>query len=238
MPDSRATIDRAEEILNRVRARTTPQQIKAHRRRVIGFFRRMKYAFFAVLAIWLAAGMVGTFITPLGIYGFFLTLVAAAIVSFAIMTWPSAPEPTPQMMAKSELPLLPAQTERWLEAQRPALPAPAQILADEIGVQLAAIAPQLRELDPREPAAEQFRKLMAVELPELVDGYRKLPENLRRESRNGSSPDRQLVEGLRVVDEELRRMSEQLASGDLNKLATQGRYLELKYRGEGPDSDK
>jgi hypothetical protein len=238
MVDSRATIDRAEEVLNRVRARASPQAVKAHRRRVIGFFRRLKYAFFAALTVWLAAGIIGTFITPLGIYGFFLTLVATAIIGFGILSWPSAPEPTPEMMAKSDLPLLPAQTERWLEAQRPALPAPAQILADEIGVQLANIGPQLRELDPREPAADEFRKLMAVELPELVDGYRKLPENLRRETRNGTSPDKQLVEGLRVVDEELRRMSEQLASGDLNKLATQGRYLELKYRGEGPDEGR
>lgn len=236
MPDSRATIDRAEAVLNRIRARTSPRQIKAHRRRVIGFFRRLKYAFFAVLGIMLTAGAIGTFVTPLGIYGFFLMLVAMAVVGFGILSWPSPPEPTPQMMAKSELPLLPAQTERWLEAQRPALPAPAQILADEIGVQLAAIAPQLRELDPREPAADAVRKLMAVELPELVDGYRKLPENLRRENRNGTSPDKQLVEGLRVVDQELRRMSEQLAGRDLNKLATQGRYLELKYRGEAPDA--
>jgi hypothetical protein len=46
------------------------------------------------------------------------------------------------------------------------------------------------------------------------------------------SPDKQLVEGLHVVDAELQRMSEQLASGDLHKLATQGRYLELKYQGD------
>jgi hypothetical protein len=30
-------------------------------------------------------------------------------------------------------------------------------------------------------------------------------------------------------------MTEQLATGDLHRLATQGRYLELKYKGgEGP----
>jgi hypothetical protein len=135
-------------------------------------------------------------------------------------------------MAKSDLPLLPLQTERYLEAQRPALPAPAQRLADEIGIKLEAIGPQLAQLDPREPAAFEFRKLMAEELPELVEGYKRVPEGMRRSERNGSSPDNQLVEGLRVVDEQLARMSEQLISGDLNKLATQGRYLELKYRGE------
>ena len=149
-----------------------------------------------------------------------------------ILGWPQAPEPTPQQMAKSDLPLLPRQTERWLEAQRPALPAPAQRLADDIGIKLEAIGPQLATLDPREPAAYEFRKLMAEELPELVEGYKRVPERMRRETRNGSSPDKQLVEGLRVVDEELLRMSEQLVSGDLDKLATQGRYLALKYRGE------
>lgn len=232
MADSRVTMDRAEEVLERIRARTTPRAIKAHRRRVVGFFRRLKYAFFAVLGVALAGGLIGSFVTPLGIWGFFLMLVAMAIVFFGILGWPQAPEPTPQQMAKSDLPLLPSQTERWLEAQRPALPAPAQRLADEIGIKLEAIGPQLAQIDPREPAAFEFRKLMAEELPELVEGYKRVPEGMRRAERNGSSPDRQLVEGLQVVDEELARLSEQIVSGDLNKLATQGRYLELKYRGE------
>lgn len=233
MVDSRATMDRAEEVLQRVRAQTSPRAIKAHRRRVAGFFRRLKYAFFAILAVVLAAGLIGAFVTPLGIGGFFLTLVAMAVLFFGILGWPQGPEPTPRQIARAELPLLPGQTERWLEAQRPALPAPAQSLADQIGIKLEAMAPQFARLDPQEPAAFELRKLVAEELPELVEGYKRVPEAMRREARNGgSSPDKQLVEGLRVVDGELLRISEQLASGDLDKLATQGRYLELKYRGE------
>jgi hypothetical protein len=233
MVDSRTTMNRAEEVLERVRARTSPRQIKAHRRRVAGFFRKLKYAFFAVLAVALAGGLIGSFVTPLGIWGFLLMMIAMAIVFFGILGWPSGPEPTPQQIAKTELPLLPGQTERWLEAQRPALPAPAQTLADQIGIKLEAMAPQFAQLDPREPVANELRKLVAEELPELVEGYKRVPDAMRRQERNGGgSPDRQLVEGLRVVDEELVRISEQLASGDLDKLATQGRYLELKYRGE------
>jgi hypothetical protein len=49
---------------------------------------------------------------------------------------------------------------------------------------------------------------------------------------NGLNPEKQLIDGLNIVDSELTRMSEQLASGDLVKLATQGRYLELKYQGD------
>lgn len=226
-------MDRAEEILDRVRARTSPRQIKAHRRRVAGFFRKLKYAFYAVLAVGLAGGLIGTFLTPLGIWGFFLMMIAMAVVFFGILGWPNAPEPTPQQIARTELPLLPGQTERWLEAQRPALPAPAQTLADQIGIKLEAMAPQFAKLDPREPTASELRKLVAEELPELIEGYKGVPEAMRRQDRNGGgSPDNQLIEGLRVVDQELVRMSEQIASGDLDKLATQGRYLELKYRGE------
>lgn len=231
MVDSRATIDRAEEVLDRIRARTSPRQIKAHRRRVAGFFRRLKYAFFAVLGVALAGGLIGTFLTPLGIMGFFLMLVVMAIAFFGVMGWPQPAEPTVQQIAKSDLPLLPAQTERWLEAQRPALPAPAQRLADEIGIKLEALGPQFAQLDPKTPTAFEFRKLVADELPELVEGYKRVPEAMRRADRHGSSPDRQLVDGLKVVDDELRRLGEQVVSGDLDKLATQGRYLELKYRG-------
>jgi hypothetical protein len=59
-----------------------------------------------------------------------------------------------------------------------------------------------------------------------VRGYQRVPQQLRRQG-----PDAQLVEGLRVVESELARMTQQLASGDLDKLATQGKYLELKYKG-------
>jgi hypothetical protein len=89
---------------------------------------------------------------------------------------------------------------------------------------------QLRSLDEKEPAAAEIRRLVAHDLPELVNGYGRVPSTLRKEGLNGISPDRQLLDGLGVVESELKRMSEQLAAGDLNKLATQGRYLELKYQ--------
>ena len=98
------------------------------------------------------------------------------------------------------------------------------------GLKLEALAPQLVNLDPREPAAAEVRKLLATELPELIDGYTRVPAGLRSDDRNGVAPDKQLVEALGVVDSELARMSADLATGDLNKLATQGRYLELKYK--------
>lgn len=236
MREAGSDLARAEEVLERVRARVSPAALRAHRRRVRGFLRRLRLAVLAFLGTLLAAGFYGAFVSPLGIGGAFLAMLGALFLSLSILFfWPRPAEPTPQSLAQSDLPLLPQRTSLWLEAQRPALPAPAQRLVDGIGVQLDALGPQLKALDPREPAAAQVRKLIAEELPELIGGYGRVPQALRREGRNGLSPDRQLVEGLQTVGEELARMSEQLASGDLDKLATQNRYLELKYRGD-PDA--
>ena len=75
--------------------------------------------------------------------------------------------------------------------------------------------------------------MAAPHATELIEGYTRVPISLRQDAGNGIAPDKQLVEALSVVDSELARMTADLASGDLNKLATQGRYLELKYKDEG-----
>ncbi|HEY0269622.1 MAG TPA: hypothetical protein VGC10_01365, partial [Sphingomonas sp.] len=93
---------------------------------------------------------------------------------------------------------------------------------------------QLATLDPKMPEALEARRLIADELPELIRGYRKVPQSLRRQPMDGGlSPDRQLADGLRTIDEEIARMNARLASADLKALATQNRYLEIKYKGDG-----
>jgi hypothetical protein len=231
MPDSNRVLEQAEALLRRMSPEARRLATRARQRRWRVFVRRLGRAALAMLAIAFSAGMFGLLVAPLGIEGLLLAFVAMALVAGVIIFWPSAAEPTPETLVKTDLTALPLRTEEWLERQRPALPAPAARLVDGIGLKLEALAPQLRTLDPREPAAAEIRKLIGEELPELIDGYRRVPQNLRRDGRNGMSPDKQLVEGLAVVESELGRMTEQLASGDLDKLATQGRYLELKYRG-------
>jgi hypothetical protein len=97
-------------------------------------------------------------------------------------------------------------------------------------VRLETLAPQLATLDEREPAAAEVRKLIGEQLPELIKGYARVPEPLRGVDRNGKTPDAQLAEGLQLIDQEISQMSAQLAEGDLNLLATRGRFLEIKYR--------
>ena len=233
MVDSGRVIEQAEALLRRVSPEARRLAQRARQRRWRAFLRRITRAAMAMLAVATGAALFGLFVDPLGIEGLMLAFVAMAVTAGAIMFWPSASEATPETLVKTDLAALPLRTEEWLERQRPALPAPAVQLIDGIGIRLEALAPQLQTLDPREPAAAEIRKLIGEELPELIGGYQRVPQALRRENRNGMSADKQLVEGLAVVESELGRMTEQLASGDLHRLATQGRYLELKYRGDG-----
>ena len=221
---------RAGDMLHRLspEGRRIRQRQRDRRRKALTrIFRRMVAALLAVLV-----GIVGwaVLVGPLGLTGVMIAALTLFLAFAAIIAMSATPQPTPAALAASDLPLLPRRTEEWLERQRPALPPPAVRLVDGIGLKLEALAPQLVTLDPQDPIAAQLRKLLSTELPELVDGYARVPEALRRAERDGPSPDRQLLEGLRVVDEQLGRASEQLASGDLYKLATQGRYLELKYK--------
>ncbi len=230
MPDSHRVVADAEALLQRVSpegrklAQRARQRRRAAGRRMIA---RMLAAAAAIIVLAVAWGLV---IGPIGQFGFLAALVAMIASWVVIAGLSRAPEETPQTLAASDLPLLPQRTEAWLQRQRAALPAPAARLVDGIGLKLEALAPQLQSLDPREPAAAEVRKLLAVELPELLGGYARVPEGLRRQERNGVTPDAQLVEGLGVIDGELTRMSADLASGDLHKFATQQRYLELKYK--------
>ncbi len=173
------------------------------------------------------------FVQPLGIGGIMLAVMAFFGLALAALLWPAGSKVLATALPTTALGRLPLSTEEWLASQRRLLPPPAQRLADGIGLKLEQLAPQLQLLDENTQAAFAVRRLIADELPELVNGYARVPEHLRRESTNGLHPDKQLIEGLTVVDSELSRMSENLAAGDLTKLATQGRYLELKYQGDG-----
>ncbi len=185
----------------------------------------------AAIAVGLPAW--GLIVGPVGTTGLMLAVLCFLVGSAVLSVFPRDEALPGEVTPTTELALLPLRTEAWLAGQRPALPAPAARLIDGIGMRLEALAPQLQRLDEREPAAASVRRLVADELPELINGYVRVPGHLRTQDVNGFSPDKQLLEGLAVVDSELARMSEQIATGDLNQLATQKRYLEIKYQGDG-----
>lgn len=205
---------------------------RARRTRAIA--RRLTRIAVADAAILVAALAIGLAM-PLGLFGalgvFILLLAATALLA----VWPgepaAPPPPQPESLKAADLKALPAQTGRWLAAQRAALPAPARTLVDQIGLRLDTLGPQLAALEPGAPAGEDVRKLVAEQLPEFVRGYQRVPATLRATPRNGRTPDAQLTDGLALIDRQLAQMSAGLAEGDLDALATRGRYLEIKYQG-------
>ena len=136
-----------------------------------------------------------------------------------------------KMNLQSDLETLAGKTEIWLEAQQHLLPAPAVEIVQNIGTRLDQLAPQLSTLDERDPAAREVRKLVGEHLPELVNGYKRIPASLKQQDNKGKTPEEQLVSGLKLIDREIETMTGQIARGELDKLAVRDRYLELKYDG-------
>ena len=224
-------IDRASEVLNRSRSRYTTLNARARKRREGEILKRVGRIAAADGLIIVAAMVIGFFV-PLGMFGalFVMALLITATLFFGFLPGSAAVEP--EKFGDTPLASLPLRTEEWLDRQRPTLPGAAMPLVDSIGVKLDVLSGQLRTLNEGEPAAAEVRKLVGEQLPELVKGYQRVPENLRGVDRFGQSPDRQLVDGLALIDQEIAQMSAQLAQGDLDALATRGRYLQVKYRGD------
>lgn len=225
--------NQADAMLRRVspegRARALRERQRRQRRTARLAGRVVLVALAAIGALALADWIVGALDSAVVGTVALLFLVVSVIVVLTSRERPIAAATLPE----TPLHQLPAATATWLESQGRALPAPALSLIDEITGRLHDMTPQLARLDAREPAADAVRRLLAVEVPALVERHQSVPPRLRDTSRDGGdSADAHLVNGLRIVDEEIARMTAQLARGDVDALATQDRFLELKYQGD------
>lgn len=221
---------RGEELIERSRTRTEGAlATRTRKRREAEILARLGRIAAADAMILIAAITIGMFV-PLGMFGALAVMMLLILATLFFASMPVTSAPRVEQLVQVPLKALPATTERWLETQRLALPAPARTLVDSIGVKLETLAPQLARLDDSSPAANEVRKLIGEQLPELVKGYGLVPEPLRTVPRNGMTPDQQLAQGLRVIDEEIAEMTAQLAQGDLDALATRGNFLQIKYK--------
>ncbi len=181
-------------------------------------------------AVLVGASVVGGIISGIGFWG---VMIAAGLIGggiWASMKFPKMKLPTPESLIQSDLKSLAGKTEIWLENQRPALPAPAVRIVNDIGAQLDALSPQLQKLDEKESAAYEVRKLVGEHLPELINGYRSIPTSMRTKSEDGmKSPDEQLVSGLSLIEKEIADVTQQIAQGDIDNLSIRERFLEMKY---------
>lgn len=230
-----------EAAIERSRERRRPVGTKSIALRRQHLFKKLGRMLVAGGIVLVGAALFGALIQPLGFTGLLALVVLLIGVAVLFGKWPAFPEPRQQDLVRTDLKQLAGRTEIWLEAQRPALPAPARTLVDNIGVQLDLLAPQLQSLDPSSPAAGNIRRLVGEDLPELVAGYQRIPAGLRREAHAGRTPDDTLVGGLKMLEREIGEAARGLASGDLDRLATRERYLQLKYQGlddEGSHSER
>lgn len=186
----------------------------------------------AIGAILLGTMVLGLIVDGIGVVGFMAMIVAIVFATLFFGRYPRMKVPDLSKLNSGDVRTMVGRTELWLEAQRPALPAPAVQLVDQIGVQLDGLGVQLEGIDPAEPAAQEVRKLVGEHLPGMVESYRRIPAHLRKEERGGRTADQQLADGLGKISREIDEVTRQLAAGDLDALAVQGRYLDYRY-GDG-----
>lgn len=192
--------------------------------------KRAGYFGAAVVAIFMAASVAGVLLNGIGFAGVMAAFFSIIAAAFIFANYPKVKIPKRADLTRTQdARQLVARTELWLEHQRPALPAPAARIVDDMGVQLDALGMQLEHIPAGHPAAAETRKLVGEVLPEMVDSYRKIPAHLRSEERGGSTPDQQLVDSLGKISKEISHVTRQLAEGSLDDLAIRTRYLDYKY---------
>ena len=227
--DVSTMLNRADEALTRL-SRTPEGRAAAMRRTqraTRSLVQRLVSAGVAVGGVVIAALLFAMFVSPLGINGFLIMILAAAgLGGWRLLRRPPSEMPTPQQTTNVDLSALPRRIEDWLERQRRSLPARASKLIDEVLLRLEVLGEQLGNVPSGQPIAGDARRLIGEHLPRLVDTYLKVPQAYRTP---GSEAEQQFVDGLSTIADELRRLSEQLARGDLDALAIEGKFLEQRY---------
>ncbi len=234
LPETRDALARYDEWL--ARTMKSPEVLGAQTRRLkrgakeAG--RRMRNMALGVFLVLLGAILYGTFVAPLGFGGVVATALLAMCMMVLMASLPSSRRGAPKLETLPRAPLaaLPQQVEGWLEAQRPALPAPAAREVDRIMAQLDRLAPELERMNPATPEADEARRLLSDHLPRLVQSYAEVPET----HRTSAEAQAHFRDGLKVVGSEIDRLTSDLARDRLKALETEGRFLESRY---GPKAD-
>jgi len=186
----------------------------------------------AVGAIVAAATYAGFMFGGIGDGGVLLMILAILVALPVLAIFPRMKVPSLAALNSGDVRSMVARTELWLEAQRPALPAPASQLIEDIGVKLDALGLQLDRADQREPVIGEVRKLVGEHLPGVVTAYTAIPAPLRSEQQAGRSPDEDLADSLGTISAEIDNVTRQLAAGQIDQLAITTRFLDYKYGGD------
>ena len=185
----------------------------------------------AVVAILVAAMGAGLLLNGIGFTGIVLTVLAMVPALFVFARYPRLAVPDQARLNSGDLRTMLGNPELWLEAQRPALPAPAVQIVDQLGGQLDALGLQLEGLDETQPQVAEVRRLVGEYLPEGVSTYTSIPRHLRGQANAGRVPDDDLAQSLGRISAEIDSVSRQIAEGQIDKLAIRTNYLGDRYGG-------
>ena len=213
----------------------TPAASRARRRAysqtVRGVGRRVAGAAAALALLVIATVVFSQMVGPIGIGGFTIVLIAAALIAGFLLLRPSG---EPRRVAYSEelpTPKVVRQLESLLVGERAALPAPAARQADAITERLPLLEQRLAEVDPLDPLAQDARRLMGKHLPELIERYERIPAPYRRErDGEGMTVDERLASSLGAARQALDEIGSKLARHDRDAFETQGRFIETRYK--------
>lgn len=238
IPGPVMTTSRSDQILREARASLAHQRAGGRRRSIGARSAEIKRQHvakkaarmaMAVGVVLLAAMAVGLVIDGIGLLGLLLTVLAVIGVLGFFATYPRLKVPDLATINRGDVRTMVGRTQLWLEAQAPALPAPAVRLVDQIGAQLDGLGMQLEGIDTGQPAVAEVRSLVGEHLPGMVEAWRRIPAHLRQEQRGGRNADQQLADGLAKISGEIDQITRQLAAGDIDALAIRGRYLDYRY---------
>jgi hypothetical protein len=228
LPETRDALARYDEWL--ARTMKSPEAMTVTTRRIkrgakeAG--RRMRNMALGLFLVIIGAILYGTFVSPLGFAGVVATVMLAMCMMILMGSLPGGTRaPKLEKLPEAPLATLPAQVEGWLEAQRPALPAPAAREVDRIMAQLDRLAPELRQMNPETPEADEARRLLSDHLPRLVKSYAEVPVT----HRTSAEAQAHFRDGLKVVGGEIDRLTSDLARERMKALETEGRFLESRY---------
>jgi hypothetical protein len=187
-----------------------------------------------IVALSLIGGLVGGLAGSLPGLLFLLTAAMLLLALFGVGFWPKA-RVRPIAAYKEEMPnrAVVQRLRQMLDRHR--LPAAAAPKVAAIQAKLPLLESRLADLNPLDPLAQEARRLMGQHLPDLITHYERVPAQYRREQDgDGKSVDQRLVAGLDAAHHAIDDLSRQLARQDVDAFETQGRFLESRYRDEGP----
>lgn len=208
----------------------TPRRARSWGRNLVHFAKLGALMVVSAIVIPVAMISLGLLFGPKGYEGVLLAPLSVlgcwAVILFLGLRRPE----TAQRLSRARLAELPGRALAFAEQHRKALPHPAHAPLESILLQLEELEAGLVQAPDDAPSANKLRRLLAEDLPDLIEHYKRLPPRLRQKSlHGGETPEEQVVAGLVTIDAELHRAQEELAQADIFSLAIKQRYLEMKY---------